>query len=214
MPNLIEKFNLDFFANLDRRKIVKVVTLVILTLACGYFSAKIVLDFIEDPIAVKVTEHLESEVLLPDIMICPMYPLNITKLRLDGFPDEAISAFHWHFVQDQYNQIGRNDLLEYRSTFEIPNVTHFADRDDWEIFVKNYSLSCSGLFIYCSFNFVGFNCCEKAQQVLHEKQGLCHKLSKHDYPFDSKVKVGDGATGLVLLLNVPDFNASGITVTS
>lgn len=208
------KLNLECSVALSRRHLVKAVIVAILTVVCGYFNVRTVYDFIEDPIGTKIAEHVESEAYLPDIMICPMDPLNITMLRLDGYSNEAISAIHWHFVQDQYKQIGRADILDFRSTFEVSNVTHFVDRKDWAAFVKNYSLDCSELFVQCSYSFVLFNCCATAQPVLHEKQGTCYRMSKYNYRGGKKIQRSGGNAGLVLILNAPEFNDSDITVKS
>lgn len=210
---MVDQSRRRFASRLSGRQIVKIIASSILSILCVYFAVKIAIDFFNEPIAVKITEQLENEIFLPEIMICPMDPLNITKLRMDGFPIEAINAFHWHFVQDLYNHIA-NNALDFKMTFELPNITHFVAREDWATLVKTYGISCEGMLAFCSFYNKPFNCCATAKPVFHEKQGICYKLPKNTYPDSSKVERSGGNSALVLILNVPYFNQSRINLVS
>lgn len=189
-----------------RRKFVKKACIAILTVICGYFTVSLSIEFFRDPLAVKITEQVEKEVHLPEIMICPMDPLNITKLKLDGYPNEAISVFHWHFIQDDFNLIG----VHTDDTLLTPNVTHFFDRLDWGKFMKSHGPSCEALFVHCTFNYAPFECCSIVHPILHEKKGLCYKFFKNKYPGSSMIFRTGAAAGLKLILNVPHFNRNGI----
>lgn len=172
--------SIEIFEQISQSKTIlaKIFWIFILLICCvglGYGIYMESMDYLSNLKATRLNVRSFDKMRLPDISVCHSFPLNVKKLLDDGYDQKEIAVMHLHLQENPYKQVTGNFMegLSHRLNASTINPSLYPIFLRWESFIRNYSVTCRELFVQCTVSQVPFDCCDKANQVLHEKLAQC-----------------------------------------